>query len=291
MSTQQDLILPDVPAFNQNCFKAHRVHSDSLGELEALVPNDARYQCANAEAPALVLVPGLGMDGLGYIRQLPLGPLAHLHLFQTPNETVSGEPGLHGFAHAVESYITSQKLDQHPGGVFLGGCSMGGAISLAVAIRGRIRLRGLVLIGTFGSCNHLPRWQRLAAPLAGYLPWGLARKVAWQVVARTPFFGKVNPQEADWLVSCKVKRTRAYFGRAVNALTTQQQIADAAKLKLPTLVVHGTHDNVLPIAAGQELAQTIPGARFVSVQNAGHAIFFKNYEVVNQEIGRFIGEH
>jgi len=281
-------LLP-LPDLNQRHLQLETVRPAAWRALDAFVPApDSPYACKDPAAPALVLVPGLGMDGLGFIRQLPLGSLAHLHFFQTPNEEAAGEEALGHFARHVEEYIFAQRLDKHPGGLILGGCSMGGAVSLAVAIRGRVPLHGLILIGTFGNAAHLPFWQRLAAPLSWYLPPRTMRRFAKQVVARTSYFGTVNAEEADWLVSCKLDRTRHYFGRAVLALTRQNQIEAARKLSLPTLVLHGTCDNVLPYKAGQELASAIPGARLVTIEQCGHALFFTHHQVVNDAIAEFI---
>ncbi|MCY3018107.1 MAG: alpha/beta hydrolase [Planctomycetota bacterium] len=258
-------------------------------ELEALVPAEQPYLCADARAPALVLAPGLGMDGLGFIRQLPLGAVADLHLFQTPNEATEGEDGLGHFAWHVEAYIQARRLDQRAGGVVLGGCSMGGAVSLAVAIRGRVKLRGLILIGSFGNCAHVSWPLRMWGPLlARCLPFGLARRFVRQVVARTHFFGRIAPGEADWLVSCKLDRTRGYYIRAAIGLTRQDQIAAARSLTVPTLVLHGTRDHVLPHKAGVELARNIPGARLVTVEDSGHAVFFTHHGIVNAEIAAFL---
>lgn len=44
-----------------------------------------------------------------------------------------------------------------------------------------------------------------------------------------------------------------------------------AEVKVPTVVLHGTADQVVPVAAGRALAGAIPGARFVELQGAGHA--------------------
>ncbi len=276
--------LGPLPSLDEKHLKLDGVDTADHGRLEAFVPSSADYHPTDPNAPALVLVPGLGMDGLGFLRQLPIGPHAHLHFFQTPNDPVRDEQGLLRFGRYVEEYILARKLDQRPGGVILGGCSMGGAISLAVALRGRVKLRGLVLLGTFGSCLHLPKWQRIAAPLAWFVPLRAGRRVFWHIVARSNFFGQIKRDEASWLVSCKLERTQRYFANAVKALTTQEQIAASRALKLPTLIVHGTKDHVLPHAAGVELAQNISGAHFVTVDEAGHAVFFTDHDVTNREI-------
>lgn len=280
--------LPPAPTLDESHLRELQFVSEKHGRLEALIPVAAPYVCSNPDAPALLLIPGLGMDGLGFLRQLPLGALAHLHLFQTPNHTPANEAGIDAFAHHVENYIIESKLDKHPGGVILGGCSMGGAVSLATAIRSRIKLRGLVLIGTFGASRHLPFWQRWGSPLAWAAPHGLLRRVAYHAVGKTRIFGQVKQSEAHWLVSSKIQRTQSYYGHAVGALTHMDQIAKARQLNVPALVLHGTHDYVLPYAAGVELAQVVPNARLVTLQDAGHALFFTHHEEVNSAIAEFI---
>lgn len=46
--------------------------------------------------------------------------------------------------------------------------------------------------------------------------------------------------------------------------------AKAPELRLPTLVVHGSADEIVPFRMGKELAQLIPGAQFLPVQGVGH---------------------
>lgn len=50
--------------------------------------------------------------------------------------------------------------------------------------------------------------------------------------------------------------------------------ARAADVKIPTLIVHGTADEVVPYRMGQELASTIPGARLLILPGKGHNDLF-----------------
>ena len=54
--------------------------------------------------------------------------------------------------------------------------------------------------------------------------------------------------------------------------------ADAAALRLPTLVIHGARDMIAPVEAGRWLARSIPGARLVEFADCGHLPFFTHRE-------------
>jgi len=41
-------------------------------------------------------------------------------------------------------------------------------------------------------------------------------------------------------------------------------------LRVPTLVLHGADDPLLPVACGEDTARRIPGARFVAIPGLGH---------------------
>ena len=261
-----------------------------FGPVEVLKAARAPYECHDPQAPALLLLPGMGMDARGFIRQLPLGALAELHMIEhtiQPAQPASGENGLGAFACYVEAYITAHKLDRRPGGIVLAGTSMGGALSLAIAARGRVKLRGLALIGTFGSWKQLQSWKRIATSFGWTVPSWLLRRCARPMLANTNLLGRFSREEADWMVPTP-RFTRAYFQNALRALQQMDQLDAAKKLSIPTLVLHGTDDIVLPHRAGVELAGAIPGARFASIERANHALFLTHSEAVNNAIAEFI---
>jgi proline iminopeptidase len=41
-------------------------------------------------------------------------------------------------------------------------------------------------------------------------------------------------------------------------------------IKVPTMVIHGADDPLIPLAAGKDTAETIPGAHFEVIQGMGH---------------------
>ena len=65
---------------------------------------------------------------------------------------------------------------------------------------------------------------------------------------------------------------------------------DVARVDVPTLVVHGDADRILPISAsGQRTAELIKGARLVVVKDGPHCITWTHAEQVNDELLAFLG--
>ena len=61
---------------------------------------------------------------------------------------------------------------------------------------------------------------------------------------------------------------------------------------MPTLVLHGDADRILPIAAtgGPRLAEAIPGSRLVVVEGAPHGLLWTHAEEVNEALLDFLGQ-
>ncbi len=66
---------------------------------------------------------------------------------------------------------------------------------------------------------------------------------------------------------------------------------DLAHIDIPTLVIHGDADRILPIAAsGRRTAQLIKGARLVVVKDGPHCITWTHADEVNRELLEFLGQ-
>jgi len=66
---------------------------------------------------------------------------------------------------------------------------------------------------------------------------------------------------------------------------------DVARIDVPTLVIQGDEDRIVPItAAGLRSAQLIKGARLLVVKGGPHCITWTHAEEVNTELLSFLGE-
>ena len=53
-------------------------------------------------------------------------------------------------------------------------------------------------------------------------------------------------------------------------LATGDRRSELTRIRAPTLVIHGTRDPLMPVAAGRDTARHIPGARLLEIEGMGH---------------------
>ena len=65
--------------------------------------------------------------------------------------------------------------------------------------------------------------------------------------------------------------------------------ADIPKIDVPTLIAHGTADNILPIdVAGRQFAKALPSAEYVEIDGAPHGMLWTHAAEVNEVLLRFL---
>ena len=159
------------------------------------------------------------------------------------------------FSHLVSDFcaFTGRCAREHPDTpVFMLGHSMGGAVAFASALRVQQTLRGLVLSAPalatdqkIGPLQELfVRFLSVVAPNTGALA------LPANAVSRDP--SVVARYEADPLVHHKKIPARTL----VELLGAMKGFpARAHELRLPTLVLHGTADTLVPLAATRPVYQ------------------------------------
>lgn len=65
---------------------------------------------------------------------------------------------------------------------------------------------------------------------------------------------------------------------------------DLARIDVPTLVVHGTADRIVPIdAAGRQTVKQVKGAHLVEITDGPHAVNWTHADELNNELVNFLG--
>jgi len=66
---------------------------------------------------------------------------------------------------------------------------------------------------------------------------------------------------------------------------------DLARIDVPTLVIHGDSDRIVPItAAGERTAKLVRGARLIAIKDGPHCVTWTHAEEVNRELVNFLGQ-
>jgi alpha-beta hydrolase superfamily lysophospholipase len=149
------------------------------------------------------------------------------------------------FLDQVEGALRSMRTEGRP--LILMGHSMGGLIALDYALAERPRPDLLILSAP--ALGGGKRWQRSLAPvLARLFPTLLVpNKITGDQLSRDPKVGQAY--FADPLVLAKASARLGAF-----IFSTQDRLLDSlGGLAVPTLVIHGGQDNLVPTASSEAL--------------------------------------
>ena len=157
------------------------------------------------------------------------------------------------------------------------GASLGGMIAQTVAIRHAPRVRSLVsIMSTTGSPDVSPArpeaMQVLLAPPPADRAGNIERAIeTWRVIGSPGY--PADPERIR-------ERSEILYDRAFTPTGTARQMAAIlahgsrgealAGVTVPTLVIHGTDDPLVPIEGGRDTARAIPGAELLEVEGMGH---------------------
>jgi 3-oxoadipate enol-lactonase len=173
------------------------------------------------------------------------------------------------------------------------GTSYGGEVGMLFALAHLGRVRSLVVIGSV-SHSEPPLRERVAA-------WARAareRPEALHDVTVPDNFSPGYLATHPDAVRQGRERLRAYppgffrsFAALVDAFLELDVTARLPRITAPTLVLCGGEDALKPPAYSRLIAEGIPGAEFLVVPGAGHAVVIEQPEPVNTAILGFLAKH
>jgi pimeloyl-ACP methyl ester carboxylesterase len=158
------------------------------------------------------------------------------------------------------------------GRAFVFGMSMGGMIAQELAVRHPGRVRALALGATFAG--HLrsrkPSLRTRCDLLLSFLGGPRTpRAVLARFLVSAEYFTADGVGFERWLRTAEHAATAVVLAQLA-AVARHESAAALARVALPTLILTGTADRLVPPENSRKLAALIPGARLVELRGAGH---------------------
>jgi non-heme chloroperoxidase len=100
---------------------------------------------------------------------------------------------------------------------------------------------------------------------------------------------KISPQHKAYALSMAEDAFPRALTESINAWARTDFRPDLAAVTVPTLVIHGDSDNIVPIqVSGERTAEAIPGAVLVVLQDAPHGVTSSHPEQWNGAVLQFL---
>ncbi len=169
------------------------------------------------------------------------------------------------------------------------GLSMGGVIGLWLAIHAPLRIDRLVLANTGAKIGTPELWNERIESLRERGDSGLPDTMADTVVERwfTPRHRTTAPAGVARVRDMLLETSSAGYAGNCAAIRDADLRAQLSLIRVPTLVVAGTHDPSTPPVLGREIAAAIPSAQYVEL-DAAHLSNLEQAGAFNAAVLRFL---
>ncbi len=223
-----------------------------------------------ASGPPLILLPGLLCDGALWQHQSQaLADIAQVSVADlTSQETIGA--------------MASQVMAEAPEQFALAGLSMGGYVALEIIRQAPERVARLALVDTNARADSpqqsADRWALIGLARSGEFK-GVTRRLLPLLVHRE----RVNDEPLANAIFAMAERVgRDAFIRQQRAIMGRPDSRrDLGLIHCPTVVLCGRQDLLTPLAMATEMAEKIPRAVLVAIEECGHLAALEQPQAVS----------
>jgi len=250
--------------------------------MEVVTGDSARLQVwEQGGGDPLVLIPGLATGAHAFAELAPM--LAADFRVITFDPRGLGQSGVGTTDYTIARLAQDvaeilEALDAKPAAVF--GLSMGGLVAMELALSHRQYVSELLLGATY--CSAKPPVP--SAPATRDMLLGRGAKTpaeAYEMACRVLYSPQFVDSHSGFIESEVIHRGQhpisgKTFTAQENARNTYEACSRLATLKMPTLVIHGAEDAVVPEPNARDLSERIAGSEYHVLPGAGHLFFHED---------------
>jgi pimeloyl-ACP methyl ester carboxylesterase/putative sterol carrier protein len=294
----------DLGARLQTLFEPHgrKRGPGDLEQIEVEAGEHVLSAYSVGEGPPVVMFHGLGGTKISLLPLLPA--LAAGHRVVVPDLPGHGESSKpvrtdytpRYYARAVRRLMDALGLDR---AVVLGN-SLGGRVALELAVRSPDRVRALALLAPAVPgfrVRYVLGFARVIPTELGSIPFPIREK--WMKAAVRRLMGdpsRLPPAGYDAAAEEFIRIYRAPEARMAFFDSLRHLLIDPPRpfwarmrhVRVPTLIVWGTEDRLVPVRLAPRLADTLPRAELQVLSGVGHVPQFEAPEETTTAVVRFL---
>lgn len=230
------------------------------------------------DRPELVLVHGAGGNRLHWPPELRRFPGHTVYTLDLPGHGRSdglGYDTIDGYANAVADFLSTLDVER----AVIVGHSMGGAIAQRLALESSDLLVGLVLVATGARLRVAPSiLQGIRDDFEGAV--GIITRFAWSP--------GTDPDLIELGRQALLETGPAVLEKDFVACDRFDEMGRLGEIRLPTLIIGGTADQLTSVKYAHFLAEHIPSAQSLILEGAGHMVMLERPRQVSVATSGFL---
>ena len=101
------------------------------------------------------------------------------------------------------------------------------------------------------------------------------------------FFQHITTAFSDWFFQLGLQAAGWATAAIANTWINEVLFTDLSKIHVPTMILHGIHDKVVPYELGEIQNQSIQNSKLIPFQYSGHATFYDQRDKFLEELVHF----
>lgn len=137
-----------------------------------------------------------------------------------------------------------------------------------------------------------------------YFPYGLDKETVLQIIQGTYtdrpkmlkdfgdifFYQHITEALSEWFFQLGLQAAGWATAAIANTWIDEVLFSDLGTIDVPTLIIHGIHDKVVPFPLAEVQKQSIGNSKLIPFKYSGHASFYDQRDKFNEELAKFVEE-
>lgn len=104
------------------------------------------------------------------------------------------------------------------------------------------------------------------------------------------FFQHITQPFSNWFFQLGLQAAGWSTAAIANTWINEVLFSDLETINVPTLIIHGIHDKIVPFELGEIQNESIKNSKLIPFNYSGHGVFYDEKDKFNEELVKFVEE-